>query len=93
MDANRNVFVAEGNGRVLKLQTMGVNFYTVAVGASGPVQTLTFMFDTAGTIGAPLVLMQGTAGLDFILQTPVREPARQTGPLMSTALVISARWT
>ena len=66
VDGSGNVFVADiGNNAVEKITTQIRDFGSVAVGASSAVLSLSFAFDTAGTIGAPLVLTQGAPGLDF----------------------------
>ena len=65
--ATLDVYVADtSNNGVKEIMTQGVNFGSVAIGTSTPLTlSLTFTFDTAGTIGAPAVLTQGAAGLDF----------------------------
>jgi hypothetical protein len=67
VDNSGNVFVADtGNNAVEEIMTQGVNFHSAAIGTDTPLTiSLTFTFDTAGTIGAPAVLTQGAAGLDF----------------------------
>ena len=67
VDGSGNVFVGDhGNNAVKEIVTRAVNFGPVAVAASTPpTKTLTFYFDTGGTIAAPAVLTQGAAGLDF----------------------------
>jgi streptogramin lyase len=67
VDSSGNVFVADtANNAVEEIMTQGVNFHSAAIGTSTPFTiSLTFTFDTAGTIGAPAVLTQGAAGLDF----------------------------
>jgi hypothetical protein len=42
-----------------------VNFSSVAVGSTSAVTSLTFTFDSSGTINAPSVLTQGAPNLDF----------------------------
>ena len=67
VDGSGDVFVGDqGNNAVKEIMTRAVNFGPVAVAASTPpTKTLTFYFDTGGTIAAPAVLTQGAAGLDF----------------------------
>ncbi len=65
LDGNGNIYIADSyNNRVLKVQTAEVNFSTVAVGQSTAL-SLIFIFNSAGTIGAPVVVTQGAANLDF----------------------------
>ena len=64
VDGKGNVFVADTlNHRVVQLEAG--DFGTVAVGQTSATISLTFIFDTAGTIGIPLVLTQGAPNLDF----------------------------
>ena len=49
----------------LSIQPGAVGFSGISVGSSSPKSTLTFTFDSGGTIGAPLVLTKGEAGRDF----------------------------
>jgi NHL repeat len=67
VDGRGNVFVADfGHNAVKEIMTQGVNFGSAAIATSTPLTIpLTFTFDTAGTIGAPAVLTQGAANLDF----------------------------
>jgi len=69
VDAKGNIFVSEStwsNPAVMEIQPGTVNFGSVNVGvATPPTQTLTFLFDTSGTINAPAVLTQGATGKDF----------------------------
>jgi sugar lactone lactonase YvrE len=67
VDGSGDVFVADQvNSAVMEIMTQGVNFDSAAIGTSAPPTIpLTFTFDTGGTIGAPAVLTQGAAGLDF----------------------------
>jgi len=66
VDGNGNVYVADtGNNRVVKLETLSVDFGTVAIGQTSTSISLTFSFDSGGTIGSPVALTQGAAGLDF----------------------------
>ncbi len=66
VDGDGNVFVADSAGnQVLKLSTAGVDFGSVAVGASSSAVSLTFTFDSSG-FGVPLkVVTQGATGQDF----------------------------
>jgi hypothetical protein len=67
VDGSGNVFVADySNNAVKEIQLGMVNFSSVAVATTvPPTLTLQFTFTGAGSIGAPVVLTQGTAGLDF----------------------------
>jgi DNA-binding beta-propeller fold protein YncE len=66
VDPNGNVIVADYSAtQITDLMLHGVNFNSVAIGSSSAALSLTFTFDTAGTMSAPAVLMQGAAGLDF----------------------------
>ena len=67
VDANDNVYVADTtNNQVKMLWLGGVNFGSVAVNTSSPtLRTLIFTFTAAGTIGAPAILTEGAALLDF----------------------------
>jgi sugar lactone lactonase YvrE len=66
VDGSGNVYIGDyGNNRVLKVQTVAANFGTVAVRSTSSFITMTFTFDTAGSIGVPAVLTQGATGLDF----------------------------
>jgi len=73
-DSFGNVYVSGTNNAgwpaVLKLSS-SVNFGTVALGVSSTnvgysVLTLTFVFDSGGTLGSTVVLTQGASSLDFI---------------------------
>jgi sugar lactone lactonase YvrE len=66
VDGNGDVYVADsGNGALKEVHTQGVNFGTVAVGATGPALVLYFGF-TAPDVGITAsVLTQGAQGLDF----------------------------
>ncbi len=72
-DAAGNVFIAETNSQRVdevsfqtQPQISSLNFGSAAVGAGATsTQTLSFTFDTGGTIAAPSVLTQGASGLDF----------------------------
>jgi sugar lactone lactonase YvrE len=67
VDGSGNVFVADtGNQAAKEIMTQGVNFGSAAIATSTPpTMQLTFTFDGGGIIGAPAVLTQGAAGLDF----------------------------
>ncbi len=66
VDAVGTLYISDlFSGGALQVKITGVDFSTVAVGATSAVQTLIFMLNTAGTIAAPAVLTQGAAGLDF----------------------------
>jgi streptogramin lyase len=66
VDANGNIFVADSGNVVKEIMTQVVNFGAAAINTGTPPQMqLTFIFDTAGTIGGSAVLTQGAAGLDF----------------------------
>jgi len=71
VDGSGNVYIADSsnnqvNNQVLKLSTAAVGFGQVAVGASSSAVSLTFTFDTAGSLGSlPEVLTQGAANQDF----------------------------
>ncbi len=65
-DGSGNVFVADtDNNRVVELETASVNFETVAIGQTSATLSLTFTFDSGGTIGSPVALTQGAPKLDF----------------------------
>ena len=66
VDGNGNIYIADAfNDRVLKETPSGGNFGTVNVGSPSTKMSWIFTFDTAGTIGTPVVLIQGATGLDF----------------------------
>jgi sugar lactone lactonase YvrE len=67
VDSAGNVFVAdEYNYAVKEIMTRGVNFGSLPVATSTPTTlSLSFNFDTGGTLDAPAVLTQGISGLDF----------------------------
>ena len=65
-DSSGNVYVADYmNNRVQMLETQAVNFGAIPIGQTAASISLTFTFDTAGTIGGPAALTQGAPGLDF----------------------------
>jgi large repetitive protein len=66
VDGGGNVYVADtSNNAVKEIMNHGVKFYSVPLGSTVGAVQLTFTFDSAGTIGAPKVLTEGAAGLDF----------------------------
>ena len=66
VDGKGNVFVAgTDNTGIVELATAPVDFGTVAIGQTSAMIPLTFTFDSGGTIGSPVALTQGAAGLDF----------------------------
>jgi len=66
LDGSGSVYVADyGSNSVTEIMRGSVNFFSVPIGSSSAAMSLTFTFDSAGTIGAPSVLTQGAAGLDF----------------------------
>ena len=66
VDGSGNVYAADsGNSRVVKLETESVDFGTVAIGQTSAKISLTFTFDSGGSIGKPVVLTQSVPGLDF----------------------------
>jgi sugar lactone lactonase YvrE len=66
VDGSGNIYIADTfNYRVLKETPSGGNFGTVNVGSPSTKMSWIFTFDTAGTIGTPVVLTQGATGLDF----------------------------
>jgi streptogramin lyase len=67
VDGNGNVYVADrGNNAVKEIQMAGGNFGPINVGTISPSPiTMSFTFDTAGTLGSYAVVTQGVAGLDF----------------------------
>jgi len=66
VDAKGNVYVADtGNSRVLRVQQLVANFGSVDVLSTSSVISMTFTFDTGGTIYSLAALTQGISGLDF----------------------------
>jgi streptogramin lyase len=56
VDTSGDVFIADsGNSRVLKVHVGQVNFGSVYQGSTSAPQTMTFVFDTAGTLGGVVV--------------------------------------
>ena len=67
VDGSSNVYVADTNHNVVrKIMPHGVNFGTVAVGTTGPPQTLYFTFTSADSGITASALTQGAKGLDFV---------------------------
>ena len=66
-DGNDNLYVADrGNNTVEEIQTTGGNFGQVNVGTTTSSSlTLSFVFDTGGTLSSIAVLTQGAAGTEF----------------------------
>jgi streptogramin lyase len=66
VDGSGNVYVTDRyEGPVEEIMLRGVNFGTVAVGATGPALTLYFNFTSGGNGVTASVLTQGAKGLDF----------------------------
>jgi sugar lactone lactonase YvrE len=70
VDNSGNVYVdqtvtSNGNQSVLKVFTAVIDFKLINVGSSASAISLTFSFDSTGSIGVPLVVTQGAANLDF----------------------------
>jgi large repetitive protein len=67
LDSSGNLYVSDDIASLVHeiVRYGGVNFSTTPVGNTGRTVPLTFTFDSAGTIGAPKVLTEGAAGLDF----------------------------
>ena len=67
VDASQNLFFASyTDGSVVELGAASAeDVGTIALGKTSIVNSLTFTFDTGGTIGNPVALTQGAAGLDF----------------------------
>ncbi len=66
VDWRGNVYVADsGNNAVKEIQLSSVRFSAEPVRTTSSVTTLTFTFDTGGTIGTPAVVPVGARGLDF----------------------------
>ena len=66
VDAGGVIYIADlGSGNVLKEHPSGGNFGTVSVGSPSTKMSWIFAFDTAGTIGTPVVQTQGSTGTDF----------------------------
>jgi hypothetical protein len=61
-----NIFLASPYpSSVVEISTQAVNLGAANVGSPSSTYTLTFTFDTAGAIGAPVVLTQGATGGEF----------------------------
>ena len=69
VDGSGNVYVADtGNSAVKEIMTRAVNFFTVPVGTTSAPTTLTFTFNSAGSLSSTTpyqVLTQGAKNLDF----------------------------
>jgi sugar lactone lactonase YvrE len=66
VDGSGNVYIASAQANeVLKETPSSGNFGAVNIGSQSSALSLVFMFDTAGSIGTPAVVTQGTANLDF----------------------------
>jgi sugar lactone lactonase YvrE len=65
VDFRGNVFVADSGNNAVKEILRSVQLPTRPVRTKSSVATLTFTFDTGGSIGAPAVLTMGASGLDF----------------------------
>ena len=66
VDASGNLYVVDcGGDSLVKMELASVDFGTVAIGQTSVAISLTFTFDSGGTIGSPGALTQGAAGLDF----------------------------
>jgi len=69
VDGSGNVYVDDyGHNAVKEIMTSGVNFFTVPVGTASAAMTLTFTFNSAGSLSGTSpyqVLTQGTKNLDF----------------------------
>ncbi len=66
VDGYDNVFITiPGKSYITEFSTRVVNFGAVNVNTPSSTYTLTFTFDSAGAIGAPIVLTQGATGKDF----------------------------
>ncbi len=66
IDLNGSIYISDSdNGRVIKETLSGVNFGQVNVGSTSAPQTLSFIFDTADTLGPIVALSQGAKGLEF----------------------------
>jgi sugar lactone lactonase YvrE len=66
VDGNENVYIANPQAfDVLGEFPSGGSFGSVDIGSQSSPLSLVFAFDTAGSIGAPAVVTQGAANLDF----------------------------
>jgi sugar lactone lactonase YvrE len=69
LDGSGNVYVAdEGSNAVKEIMTRGVNFFTIPVGTASAALTLTFTFESAGSLSSTTpyqVVTQGAQSLDF----------------------------
>ncbi len=64
-----SVLVTGLSAQTAHLDTTAVDFGTVAIGQASAMIPLNFTFDSGGTIGNPIALTQGVAGLDFAVAT------------------------
>ena len=68
VDTSGNVYVADSSNNAIKeIMLNSVNFFTEPVGSTTAADTLTFAFETSGTLGAPAVLTMGAPNLDFAI--------------------------
>ena len=66
VDGSGNLYIADyNNAKLLKESFTGASFGAVAVGTKSAIQTLTFTFNTGGTLGGIAVVTGGITGLDF----------------------------
>jgi len=66
VNGSGNLSITETGNNAVNVSPPGsVQLPTQAVGSTSSVTTLTFTFDSGGTIGAPAVLTMGASGLDF----------------------------
>src|SRR5579859_649018 len=65
VDGIGDVFVASAGGGLAELNRSAADFSTVPIGQVSAAIPLTFTFDSGGTIGNPVALTGGAAGLDF----------------------------
>jgi len=67
VDTSGDVFIADsGNSRVVKVHVGQVNFGTVYIGEASAPQTMTFVFDSGGTLGGAVV--------STVLSSPATSP-------------------
>jgi len=64
VDSSGNVYIADGGGVVEEYVPNGMSFPSTPVGSSTS-STVTFTITSAGAIGVPAVLTQGSSGRDF----------------------------
>ncbi len=66
MNGIGNLYIAGSGGSMLEESPVYGNFGSVNIGSASPQPiSMTFTFDTAGTLGSTAVLTQGATGLDF----------------------------